>query len=218
LLWLFLGSGFAESFRPPGLTDVSYASFLLPGAMTLVAVFAAVFSAISIIEDRQAGWLQGVLVSPAPRWSLAAGRIAGSAVTAWLQAAPLLLLALLALDLDVSALGAARSLAALAVTCVAVAGLGLATAWKSETTAGFHAVMNLLFLPMWMLSGAFFPADGAAPWLGAVMRANPLAWCTDAIRGPLHGTDPGPAWPLMAAFAVVMVALAVRLVSAPARS
>ncbi|MHC4948879.1 MAG: ABC transporter permease, partial [Planctomycetota bacterium] len=133
LLWLFLGSGFAESFRPPGPTDVRYASFLLPGAMTLVAVFAAVFSAISIIEDRQAGWLQGVLVSPAPRWSLAAGRIAGSAVTAWLQAAPLLLLALLALDLDVSALGALRTLAALAVTCVAVAGLGLATAWRSET-------------------------------------------------------------------------------------
>jgi ABC-2 type transport system permease protein len=197
VLWLFLASGFAEALRPQHLGETSYATFLLPGMMTLVAVFAAVFSSMSIIEDRNDGWLAAVLVSPVPRWAIALGRITGAAIVAWSQGALLLLLAPL---LDVS----------LAV--------GVAFAWRTETTAGFHAVMNLVFAPLWMLSGSIFPVQGAAPWLARLTSLNPLTWCTQSIRGPLAGTS--WTWSLIAAaaFAVATALVATWVVARPTKT
>jgi ABC-2 type transport system permease protein len=91
--------------------------------------------------------------------------------------------------------------------------MGLALAWRTETSAGFHAVMNLVFLPMWLLSGAFFPPSGAAGWLAVVMRLNPLTWCTEAIRGPLMGQTSWLALPLSGAFAVAMLVAATLVVA-----
>ena len=231
LLWLFLGSGFAGSFRPAGLGDTSYSAFLLPGAMTLVAVFAAIFSSISIIEDRNEGWLQAALVSPAPRWSVAMGKILGSSLVSFAQSA-VMLLAIPFLHLDVSLGAVGVTLLALAATSFAMTAMGFIFAWHSETSAAFHAVMNIVFMPMWLLSGAFFPpapptsplessqgvARGALTWL---MQVNPLTWCTQAIRQPMlegHASEAAMWW-LAAAimFALVMFAGAVITVSRKAR-
>jgi ABC-2 type transport system permease protein len=219
LLWAFMGSGFAGSFRPAGLGGTSYSAFLLPGAMTLVAVFAAIFSSISIIEDRNEGWLQAVLVSPAPRWSIAMGKIIGSSLVSFVQSA-VMLLAIPFLHLDVGAMAILISLLALAVTSFAMTAMGFVFAWHSETTAAFHAVMNIVFMPMWLLSGAFFPpssGDEHAGFLTWLMRINPLTWCTQAIRLPLIDCNAtGEAmWWLLAAigFALAMFAAAVWTVS-----
>jgi ABC-2 type transport system permease protein len=214
VLWAFLAGGFAEALQPRHLADASYASFLLPGMMSLVAVFAAVFSGMSIIEDRNDGWLAAVLVSPAPRRAIATGRIAGAALVAWAQAAILLPLALL-LDAPPSVDSVLIALLGLAVTSVGMTAVGVAFAWRTETSAGFHAVMNLVFAPLWLLSGSIFPVQGAAPWLAHVASLNPLTWCTQAIRGPLAGTPWG--WPLLAAsaFAAAAVLVAVWVVARP---
>lgn len=223
LLWLFLGSGFAGSFRPAGLGEVSYSAFMLPGAMTLVAVFAAIFSSISIIEDRNEGWLQAALVSPAPRWSLAMGKILGSSLVSFVQSA-VMLLAIPFLDLQTSIGAISVTLVALAATSFAMTAMGFMFAWQSETTAAFHAVMNIVFMPMWLLSGAFFPprAEGdSAGFLGWLMQINPLTWCTQAIRKPMleGGVSEAAIWWLAAAilFAIVMFAGAVMVVSREAR-
>jgi ABC-2 type transport system permease protein len=217
VLWLFLAGGFAEALRPQALGEASYASFLLPGMMTLVAVFAAVFSSMSIIEDRNDGWLATVLVSPVPRWAIAFGRITGAAAVAWAQAAVLLLLAPL-LDVRLSIPSALVALVGLAVTSLGIAAVGVAFAWRTETTAGFHAVMNLVFAPLWLLSGSIFPVQGAAPWLARLTSLNPLTWCTQSIRGPLVGT----AWPgsLIAAtvFTVAALLVAIWVVARPTKS
>ena len=196
LVWALMGSGFARSFQPPQRVDVGmnaggegalpYALYLLPGMMTMVALFTAIFSSISIIDDRNEGWLQSVLVSPAPRWSIALGKVLGGATLAFAQAAVLLL----ALPLWHAWPGAARlglALYALAITVLMMTGVGVAFAWKSESTQGFHAVMNLVLMPMWLLSGAFFPIEGAARWLATLMRFNPLTWCHQALAAPLTG-------------------------------
>lgn len=214
LLWIFMASGFARSIRPEQLGDINYPAFLLPGVMTLVAVFAAIFSSISIIEDRRDGWLQSVLVSPSPRWAIALGKIVGGALVAWIQAA-VLILTIPLLGIEVPLANILLTLFALGLTCFAMTALGIAFAWCSETTAGFHAVMNLLFLPMWMLSGAFFPAQGTAGWMGILMQFNPLTWCTQSIRNPI--LDQGAAFPIMLSilFAGAMMAIATFIIARP---
>ncbi len=217
LLWLFMGSGFAQSFRPPEqLGDASYASYLLPGMMTLVAVFAAIFSSISIIQDRRDGWLQSVLVSPAPRWSIALGKTLGGAIVAWAQAA-LLLAAAPLLDIHLTFWAAILALLGVAATSIAMTAVGVAFAWRTETTAAFHAVMNLVFMPAWLLSGALFPPQGASAWLGLVVRLNPLSWCTQAIRGPLLGEPSFTALAGSFIFAGAALACATWIVSAPTK-
>jgi len=203
LLWLLIGSGMAEAVKPRHLDAMQYSAFLLPGMMTLVVVFSSVFSSISLIEQRQSGWLQSVLVAPTPRWSIALGKMIGGSVIAWMQGA-VLLLAVPFVHATVSVTGVVLSLAALALTALAMTGLGLALAWRSETTAGFHAVMNLLFMPMWLLSGAFFPASASAHWISYVIAINPLTWCNHAIRSPLAGSIDVMAFLMTGAFAVAM--------------
>ena len=226
VLWVFMAGGFAGALRPdlgldPGeltrhLGDVGYAAFLLPGMMTLVAVFGAIFSSLSVIEDRNEGWLHVALVSPAPRWSIAVGRIVGGAIVAWGQAA--LLLALVpVLGIRLTVPSVVLTLAGLAVTSVAMTAIGLAFAWRTETTGGFHAVMNLIFMPLWLLSGSIFPVAGAAWWLRGLTTLNPLAWCTQSIRGPLLGAASGGALAGACAFAAAALAVAVWVVAAPGK-
>lgn len=212
MLWLLMGSGFVGAYKPAALGDMGYGQFLLPGMVTLTAVFASVFSAISVIEDRNDGWLQGALVSPAPRWAIGMGKIMGGSIPSFAQASVLLAL-LPTLDVQVSVGHAALALAAVALTCLALTAMGLAFAWGCETTASFHGVMNLVLMPMWLLSGAFFPPAGASSWLAWIMRLNPLTWCTQAIREPLSGRTDVMALAVCGAFAAAMCAIAIGAVS-----
>lgn len=210
ILWIFMASGFSGSMSAAGVdggtgSSGGYSLYLLPGMMTLVAMFTAIFSSISIIEDRQAGWLQSVLVSPAPRWSIAAGKILGGATIAFLQAA-LLLGALPFLGEWPGILNVLQILIALLVACVAMTGVGVIFAWLSESTQGFHAVMNLVLMPLWLLSGAFFSTASAVGWLRVLMYLNPLTWATAAIRGPMVPDGEGaaePAWWLSMTIATI---------------
>jgi ABC-2 type transport system permease protein len=190
IFWVLIGSGLSGSFRlPGGPADLSYLEYFFPGTMVLTLLFAAIFSTISVIEDRNQGFLQGVLVAPVPRASIAAGKVLGGATIAWLQSVVFLALAPLSgirLTLS-SALTAAGVLAVLGIALTAV---GFAFAWRVDSVQGFHAVMNLLLVPMWLLSGAFFPPSGAPGWLAAVMRANPLTYGVAALRWALYGSAP----------------------------
>ncbi len=215
MFWAFLGVGFSSHFSSP--TDAypgGYGLFLLPGMMTMVALFTAIFSSISVIEDRNEGWLQSVLVSPASRWSIAMGKVLGGAIIAFIQSAVLLLAPPVWSHFpSVGHLG--LILLALAFTTLMMTGIGVAFAWKSETTQGFHAIMNLVLMPMWALSGAIFPVDNQTPVLHYLMLANPLTWCSLAISRPLHG---GAEWlplALAAAFAIGALSLATWVVASP---
>lgn len=214
LLWFMLASGFAGSF---GGGDEDYGRFLLPGMITLVAVFTAIFSTISIIDDRNEGWLQSVLVSPAPRWSIAMGKIAGGTLVAFAQSALLIALAPL-IGIGLSLVSVLLVLVAILLTAIAMTGLGSVFAWRCETTQGFHAVMNLVFMPAWLLSGAFFPVDGAAGWLSWLMRANPLTWCTEAVRDGLAGELNPIALTVALLFALAMCIATTIIAARPTKS
>ena len=210
LLWVFLAGGFAGSFSVPGAEPgdaASYGAWLLPGMVTLVVMFSAIFSAMSLIEDRNAGFLQAAIVSPAPRWSIVGSKIAGGTIVAAAQGFLLLLSAPL-LGPGPHPLGWALALVAAALGAAAITAMGLALAWWVNSSQGFHGIMNLVLMPMWLLSGAFFPAEGASRWLAGLMLVNPLRWTTDAIRTSLAGDPFGAAWALNAAFCLGAIALA----------
>lgn len=188
VFWLLLGAGFGSSFRPagpgPGAGE-GYLAYFFPGTLVLVLFFTAIYSTISIIEDRREGFLQSVLVAPIPRASLVAGKLLGGTTVALLQAMLFLLLAPTAgIPLGIpSVLSTAGMLALIAF---GLTGLGFLLAWRMESTQGFHVIMNLVLMPLWLLSGSVFPASGAAGWLAWVMRLNPLTYAVAAVRRCLY--------------------------------
>lgn len=221
-LWLLLGLGFHNTFQPPGGIGGSYVAFLFPGILALVLLFTAIFSTISIVEERTSGFLQAVMVAPTPRTALVFGTVLGGTLLATIQAL-LFLVALPLVDLDPGLLGLVMIVAVCLGTGLAFTGLGFAIAWRMDTTRGFHAVMNLFLLPLWFLSGAMFPVEGAAQMLRVLIWVNPVSYAVSGLRHGLHGfagtpaTLAGPAVCLAvtAGFAVLMVGLAVWQVRQP---
>ncbi len=181
LIWLLIGYGSDSLSR------------FFAGALALTVMFSAIFSTITIIEDRREGFLLSMLVSPAPRTSLVLGKIGGAATLAWIQGLIFLCFAPLA-GVHVTPLEILPIVAAIFLVSFTLTGLGFVIAWKMETTAGFHAIMNLLLLPMWMISGSLFPlatAQGFVKWL---MWVNPMTYSISLLNYTMHlpNEAPGP--------------------------
>ena len=171
LFWFLIGSGVGHSFSGGG--SANYLEYFFPGAILLVILFAAVFSTISIIEDRREGFLQAVMASPAPRGAIPIGKILGSASLAFFQSFLFILMGL-ALGMRFPGFHFADVTAAVLLSSLLFSTLGFLMAWQFRSIQGFHAVMNLLLMPMWFLSGALFPAESAAGWIRFLMHLNPL--------------------------------------------
>jgi ABC-2 type transport system permease protein len=190
VFWLLLGGGFSASFRPPGTPPgTEYLEYLYPGMITLVILFTAIFATISVIEDRKAGFLQGVLVAPISRTSIVLGQALGGTTLALFQGLLFLALAPLAgVPLSVTAILAV--MVVMFLLSFALTSMGLIIAWRMQSIQGFHAIMNLILMPIWFLSGAFFPATGLPTWLTWLMRLNPLTYGMAALRGSLYLGNP----------------------------
>jgi ABC-2 type transport system permease protein len=230
IFWLLFGAGLGPTFRfaSDGAARLSYREYFFPGSLILILLFTAIFSTISIIEDRREGFLQSVLVAPIPRWSMVLGKILGGSLIALVEGLVFLALGL-TLDLGFTPLMLASIVLLLAVISLALTGLGFVIAWRMDSTQGFHAVMSVFLMPMWLLSGAFFPppplqADmGWVPWaLSLSMHVNPLTYGVAALRrlmyanvvdAPLPPDTPQLAtcWIVSILFAAVMFALACKI-------
>lgn len=187
LFWLFLGSGFSSSFRAPGMENVSYLEYFYPGVMLMMMLFASIFSSITIIEDRDAGFLQSVLVAPVSRMAIVLGKVLGGTAIAMVQtliftvAAPFL-----GLHLSLGSL--ALLVLAYVLTSMGFAAMGFFFAWPMRSSAGFHAIMMVFLMPLWMLSGALFPIERAPGWLHSLMTINPVAHALVLMRTPFYMT------------------------------
>jgi ABC-2 type transport system permease protein len=195
IFWIFLGAGLGDSFRAPESYGArSPLQFMAPGVVAMIALFTAIFSTISIIEDRKEGFLQGVLVSPCPRFAMVMGKILGGATLAFIQAGFFMALTPL-IGIQVGSLMdwimVAVSIFGLSLGMTA---LGFILAWRMESTQGFHAIMNLFLMPMWLLSGSIFPVESAAGWLRWIMNINPLTYGVQALRMILDHQRTGVAY------------------------
>ena len=172
LFWLVLGSGWGNL------------GFFYPGALTLTVMFSAVFSMMSLIEDRREGFLLSMMVSPAPRSAMVLGKVLGSCTLAWLQA--IVFLAFLPLTgYSVSLVALLELVVVLFAISFTFTSLGFLLAWKIDSTQGFHAIVNLLLFPLWMVSGSLFAIENAHGWMQWLMRLNPLTYAVAAVRGLL---------------------------------
>jgi ABC-2 type transport system permease protein len=182
VFWLLLGGGMNASFRPAaGAGGESYIQYFYPGIIGMVLLFTAIFATISVVEDRREGFLQGVLVAPVSRAQIVLGQAIGGTTMALLQGTIFLALAPLAgIPLGVSSV--LLAVVVMFLVSFALTSLGLSIAWRMESTQGFHAILNLVLMPIWFLSGAVFPASGVPGVLGWVMRLNPLTYGMAALR------------------------------------
>jgi ABC-2 type transport system permease protein len=211
VFWLLLGGGMNASFRPAaGAGGTSYVEYFYPGVMVMVLLFTAIFATISTVEDRRAGFLQGVLVAPVSRAQIVLGQALGGTTLALLQGMIFLALAPLA-GIRLGAASVVGAAAVMFLVAFALTSLGLVIAWKTDSTQGFHAVMNLILMPIWFLSGAVFPASGVPCVLAWVMGLNPLTYGMAALRRALYSGNAaavsalpalGPALAVTACFAV----------------
>jgi ABC-2 type transport system permease protein len=151
----------------------------------MILLFTAIFSTISIIEDRREGFLQSVLVAPISPMVIVLGKVLGGSALAWGQGLVFLILAPV-VGFRFTPLSLLLALLIMFMISFALTALGFCIAWRMSSTQGFHAIMNLFLMPMWFLSGALFPAEGAWVGLRWIIRANPLSHGLSALRATMQ--------------------------------
>lgn len=219
VFWVLIGTGLGPSFQLPNTPKgMPYIEYFFPGTLTLIMLFTAIFSTISIIEDRREGFLQGVLVAPVSAGAIVMGKILGGTTLAVMQAL-LFLVCGLFVGIAFTPLILAKLLLSFTVVGLGLTGLGFLIAWPMDSTQGFHAIMNIFLMPLWLMSGALFPTPrGTVLWW--IVQCNPVTYGVAAIRRALYtGTaslgDLPTYWFSIAAstvFGVVMYAIAYRQV------
>jgi ABC-2 type transport system permease protein len=172
------GIGGRAASAPAG---VSYTTFMYPGILAMAVLFPAIFSSMSIVWDREFGFLKEIQVAPIPRTAVAVGKALGGSTVAMLQSAVLLALAPL-VGVAVSPAMLLEVLALMFLLAFALASLGVAIASRMRTMEGFQVVMNFVLMPLLFLSGAFFPLQGLPGWLAVLTHLDPVAYAVDAIR------------------------------------
>jgi ABC-2 type transport system permease protein len=190
LFWIVIGSGFGTSFRSgEAVGQQHYLDYFFPGALVMIVLFTAIFTMMSVIEDRNQGFLLSVLVAPVPRSAIVLGKVLGGTTLAAIQGLIFLVFApLVGIHLTLGSFG----LIVLTVFLVAFAltALGFAIAWPMDSTQSFHAIINLFLIPLWLLSGALFPLSGASGWMRALMYINPLTYGVEALRRLMYPAAP----------------------------
>ncbi len=175
------GLGAARGTGAGAAQGVEYTTFMYPGILAMSVLFTAMFSAMSIVWDREFGFLKEIQVAPISRASVAIGKALGGSTVAMLQASLLLVLApFVGVRLDLPSVLALLGL--MFLLAFTLSAFGVAIASRMRTMEGFQVVMNFVMMPLLFLSGAFFPVTGLPFWLAALTRIDPAAYAVDAIR------------------------------------
>jgi ABC-2 type transport system permease protein len=183
LIYLFiLGTGLQSAFQSFGSGDTKYVTFMYPGIVCMTVLFTAMFSAISIIWDREFGFLKEMLVAPIPRSSVAIGKVFGGGTTALMQGFILLLfMPLVGIPYGLEKM--LMMMVAMFLLAVSLTSMGVLIAARMRSMEGFPIIMNFILLPMFFLSGAMFPLQNLPKWMQVLTKINPMSYAVDAMRG-----------------------------------
>jgi ABC-2 type transport system permease protein len=224
ILFLFvLGTGLGSVIHTGGF---HFTTFMFPGVICLTILFTAIFSAVSIVWDREFGFLREMLVAPVRRGAIMIGKCAGGATVATVQGLIMLVLAPL-VHVPYNPVMLIELIALMVITAVMLTALGLFLAARIQEIESFQVVMQLFVLPLFFLSAAVFPIAKLPTWLGTLTRFDPLAYAVDAMRKVVfnavhaptsvrHQLAPGLTWagwrlPIYVEILVVLVVAALLL-------
>jgi ABC-2 type transport system permease protein len=194
ILFLFvLGSGLGGITEGIAQKGFNFKTFMFPGVAAMAVLFTAIFSAISIVWDREFGFLREMLVAPVSRWSIVLGKCLGGATVASFQGIVILLLAG-TVHVPYNPELMLILVGELLLVSLALTSFGVMAASRIEQVESFQVVMQFFVLPMFFLSGAFFPLSKLPAWLKALTVIDPLTYGVDPMRRAvfehLHGIQP----------------------------
>jgi len=180
LFLLAFGYGFGAVFRAAGQGD--YIQFLAPGVIGMSIIFGSIFNGMSLIWDRQFGFLKETLVAPVSRFSIMFGRTLGGATTAALQGCVVLLVTFVAGFHPENWLLVPFALLVMVLMGFVFAALGLMFGSLLSDMQGFQLIMNFMVMPLFFLSGALFPLTGIPTVMQWIARFDPVSYGVDAMR------------------------------------
>ena len=205
LFWVVIGAGFGTSLQKGATGTGNFLQYFFSGALMMIVLFTSIFTMMSVIEDRNEGFLLSVMVAPVHRSGFVLGKVLGGTTLSAIQGLVFLIFApFIGLKIGLEQF----LIVALVTFLVAfsLTALGFVIAWRMESSQGFHAIINLFLIPLWMLSGALFPVSGASGWIQWLMRCNPLTYGMDALLLTLFpATAPSttlPLWPSIGVLAI----------------
>lgn len=179
LLWLLVfGSGLRGVQISGGLT---YQTYIFPGILGMTLLFTSVFSGVSVIWDREFGFLKEIMVAPVSRPSIVIGKALGSGTSALIQGTILLPLSFL-VGVHLSPLSFVILLPTMVLISIGLVSVGLLMASLMTSMEGFNFIMSLVIMPMFFTSGALFPLTSAPSWLRGFSYINPLTYGVDVLR------------------------------------
>jgi len=184
---IIFGAGFGRLIGQM-MPGVDYVQFMYPGILAMTVLMTSIMSGISIVWDREFGFLKEVLVSPLSRSGVLVGKAVGAATIAIVQGAIMLVLAPI-VNVPINLGTVLALLPLLLILSLALSGLGLLIGARMRSQQGFQIVMQLVIFPMMFLSGIFFPVSGVATWLEVLSKLNPVTYGIDAIRQVFLGTE-----------------------------
>lgn len=179
LLWLWIFGSGMRAVTVPGAQD--YQAFLFPGIIGMAILFTSIGSGVSVIWDREFGFLKEILVAPVSRSSVVFGKALGGGTAALIQGVILLPLSFL-VGVQLPALSYLAYIPLMIIISVGLVSIGLAIAAFVESMESFHMIMSFAMMPMFFLSGALFPLTMAPEWLRWVSYINPLTYGVDVLR------------------------------------
>lgn len=192
VLWLVvLGLGLRAAFRSVG--GVTFSQYIFAGIIGMTLLFAGVQSAISIVWEREFGFLRELLVAPIPRGSITTAKMLSGATWALLQGVIVLALAPI-VGVALTPLIVVESLGVMAVMAVMLTSIGIVIASRIKSFQGFGVIVNVILMPMFFLSTAIFPMPWLPDWLRTIMMFNPLTYAVDALRTVTIGLYDFPFW------------------------
>jgi ABC-2 type transport system permease protein len=189
LFLVIFGAGFGRVIGSiaPG---VDFIQFMYPGIVAMSVLTTSLFAGVSVVWDREFGFLREILVAPIGRTGIVVGKALGAGVTALLQVLILLVLApILGVSLTPQAILALVPV--VVILSLGLSGLGILLASFMTSQQGFQLLIQLLIFPLIFLAGVFFPVDNVPVWLEVISKVNPLTYGVDAIRQIILGSTPG---------------------------
>ena len=181
------GAGFGRLIGQM-MPGVDYLQFMYPGILAMPILMTSVMSGVSIVWDREFGFLKEVLVSPLNRSGVLAGKAVGAGIIAIIQGTIMLALAPV-LNVPIRPATVAALIPLLLVLSLSLSSLGLLIGARMRSQQGFQLLMQLVIFPMLFLSGIFFPISGVSRWLEVLSKLNPVTYGIDAVRQAILGPE-----------------------------